>query len=317
MADVVAALHYREDVGCHLRHLAEAVAAGRPVLFTAYLDWAHSYRAHRNIPSEYLRDEIECLREALQEHLAAAPRSTVNRCIEAGLQTAGEPESPFPSFLEDESPLRNLARRHMALLLDGNLPAAMDGVLAEVDAGTPVEDVYLRVFQPALYEVGRCWQLNQVSVAEEHYFAEATRLIMSQLYPRVAASEKTRGSLVAMAVSDEMHELGARMVADIFQLAGWKTGLFGPNLPTHVVAHAVTTRQADVLAISATMTYHLAAVEEVIAAVRADGATSHVKILVGGLPFRLVPDLWQHVGADGFAPDARQAVAVAERLLAS
>lgn len=297
---------YREDIGCHFRQLAEAVAADRPLLFTAYVAWERSCRAHRNVPPEYLEEQLACLQQILQPHLPAAMRDTVNRCLDLGLETVRETEPPFPSYLEGDAPLRDLVRRYLELLLDGNLPVAMDEILAEAGAGTPVADLYLRVFQPALYEIDRLWQLNHISVAEEHYAAEATRLIMSLLYPRMTASVKTRGHLVALTVSEELHELGARMVADLFQLAGWDVWLFGPNLPPPVVAHAVKARQADVLAISVTMTDHLPAVEEVIAAVHADAATRRVKILVGGLPFRLVPDLWQHVGADGFAPDGRR-----------
>ena len=41
------------------------------------------------------------------------------------------------------------------------------------------------------------------------------------------------------------------------------------------------------------------------------------RILVGGYPFNLSPTLWQHVGADGYAPDADGAITEAERLLAA
>ena len=40
-----------------------------------------------------------------------------------------------------------------------------------------------------------------------------------------------------------------------------------------------------------------------------------VKVLVGGRPFNVDPDLWNKVGADGYAPDARAAVALAEELV--
>ena len=41
-----------------------------------------------------------------------------------------------------------------------------------------------------------------------------------------------------------------------------------------------------------------------------------VRILVGGYPFNIAGNLWQSVGADGYAPDAQQAIRVAEELLA-
>ncbi|MFN7139498.1 MAG: B12-binding domain-containing protein, partial [Limisphaerales bacterium] len=77
----------------------------------------------------------------------------------------------------------------------------------------------------------------------------------------------------------------------------------------------VIEKKADVLAISATMSYHVSAVSDLIAAVRRSSACGKVKILVGGYPFNIDPDLWRKLGADGYAADAQQVQAVAERIL--
>ena len=68
-------------------------------------------------------------------------------------------------------------------------------------------------------------------------------------------------------------------------------------------------------ALSATMTYHVAKVQELIAAIRNafPGAAHH--IMVGGLPFNSSPDLWRTVGADVWATDAGQAVQAAQQLI--
>ncbi|MGQ3478780.1 hypothetical protein [Paenibacillus sp. TY11] len=63
------------------------------------------------------------------------------------------------------------------------------------------------------------------------------------------------------------------------------------------------------------MAYHVHLVKELIAIIRQDTTTSHVKIMVGGLPFNLDPRLWQTVGADGCAPGAEEALEVAGDLL--
>jgi methanogenic corrinoid protein MtbC1 len=54
------------------------------------------------------------------------------------------------------------------------------------------------------------------------------------------------------------------------------------------------------------MTFHLAAVREVIAAVRA--ASPETRILVGGYAFKVAPNLWRHVGADYWTSDAVDAI---------
>jgi methanogenic corrinoid protein MtbC1 len=38
-------------------------------------------------------------------------------------------------------------------------------------------------------------------------------------------------------------------------------------------------------------------------------------VLIGGSAFRAAPRLWTEIGADGFAPDLRGAVEVADRLV--
>ena len=74
-------------------------------------------------------------------------------------------------------------------------------------------------------------------------------------------------------------------------------------------------RRADVLAVSATMPFHVRAVSDLISEVRASEVGGRVKILVGGYPFAVAPDLWRSVGADAMARDAEESVAVANRLL--
>jgi len=98
-------------------------------------------------------------------------------------------------------------------------------------------------------------------------------------------------------------------------MEGWDTYYLGANSPAQGVMQALAERDAQVLAISATMTFHLRAVENLIASVRASGRAGGVKVLVGGYPFNVEPELWRRVGADAHAADASEAVAAAEGLL--
>jgi MerR family transcriptional regulator, light-induced transcriptional regulator len=116
-------------------------------------------------------------------------------------------------------------------------------------------------------------------------------------------------------VGGELHELGARMVADFFEMDGWDTYFLGANTPMDSILHAVAEREAHLLAISATMTFNIGKVTELISALRRAGMDSRTRVLVGGYPFNIAPDLWQTVGANGYARDAQQSLEVAERLL--
>jgi methanogenic corrinoid protein MtbC1 len=122
--------------------------------------------------------------------------------------------------------------------------------------------------------------------------------------------------MVAMCVGGELHEIGVRMVADFFEMEGWDTYYLGANTPATTILQAIKDRSADILAISATMTFHVGQVEQLIDTLRASDIGRNTQIMVGGYPFNLSPGLWRHVGADGFAANAQDAIQQANELLA-
>jgi methanogenic corrinoid protein MtbC1 len=220
----------------------------------------------------------------------------------------------LPTLFNDSAPHAGLARQYLRLLLGGERHAAGRLILDAVDSGVPVKDVYLHVFQASQREIGRLWQTNRLSVAQEHYCTAATQLIMAQLYPRIFRTEKNGRRLVATSIAGELHEIGGRIIADFFEMEGWDTYYLGADSPTPAVVQALAERKAHVLAVSATMTFHIRAVEELVAAIRASEGLRAVKIMVGGYPFNVEPELWRRVGADAYAADASEAVAAAGRL---
>jgi methanogenic corrinoid protein MtbC1 len=303
-----------EDAGYHLAYLAQAIAADSAALFGDYVGWAKVMLAKRGIPAKDLGGLLEIMQEVVQQELP--PDFSPLACVflDRGLRQLPQMSDDVPCFIAEDTPLAPLARQYLQALLRGERHIASKLILDAAQNGVAVRDLYLQVFQRTQYETGRLWQVNQISVAQEHYCTAATQLIMSLLYPYVFGGEKTRGTLVATCISGDLHELGVRMVSDFFELDGWRTYYLGANMPTSAVVQAVAQRQADALAISATITYHVRAVESLIAVVRRTPECRGVKILVGGYPFKTAPDLWKIIGADGSASDAQDAVIMGNRL---
>ena len=117
----------------------------------------------------------------------------------------------------------------------------------------------------------------------------------------------TRNTMVAACIGGELHEMGIRMLADIFELYGWDTHYLGANVPVESIISTVKETKAKLIAISATMLKHVDNVKELIEKIR-DSSIRDVKILVGGYPFSINPDLWQLIGADDYAVSASEAV---------
>ncbi len=300
-----------QDANYHLAYLADAMNAGTPALFANYVAWAKIMLAARGIPAEDLARHLEFTRAVVRDVVSGEAAALAEGYLNVGLAALPTLPADLPTLLIDDAPQAELAGRYLAALLNGERHVASRMILEAVAAGTSVKDIYLHVFQPAQHEVGRLWQVNKISVGQEHYCTAATQLVMSQLYPHIFASEKRAGTLVATCVSGDLHEIGVRMVADFFEMDGWNTFYLGANMPPQAVVDTVVQRGAQVLGISATISSHLGALRDLIQRTRAHADCRHVKILVGGYPFLVDPDLWRKVGADGFAASAESATRVA------
>jgi methanogenic corrinoid protein MtbC1 len=215
----------------------------------------------------------------------------------------------------EQDPLSELGARYLDALLRGRKDEAGDFIYSAVQTGTSVPSIYLEVFQPVLREIGRLWQTNEVSVAQEHYCTAVTQLIMGRLSPYLPLAPRNGKRVVVACVGGELHDVGARMVADFFEMEGWDSYFLGANTPASGILSAVAEREADLLAVSATIHYNVDAARKLISEVRASPDTARPWVLVGGRPFLVAPDLWKTVDADAFAVDAKQATVAGARLV--
>jgi len=139
-------------------------------------------------------------------------------------------------------------------------------------------------------------------------------MIMSQLYPYIFNSDRIGKRMVAASVDTNMHDIGIRMVADFFEMAGWDTYYLGGNTPPEAIIEALEINQPHLLALSATISQQIGMLQSTIERIHERSAFKALKIIVGGHPFNIVHDLWQRVGADGCAKSAEEAVQLAQQL---
>ena len=191
--------------------------------------------------------------------------------------------------------------------------AATSLILQLADEGQSIKSIYLNILQPVQREIGLLWQTGKITVAQEHYCTSITQLAISRLYPYIFAEHSTGKTLIATCVSGELHEIGLRMLSDIFELEGWDTWYLGANMPIRDVIKTIRDKNPDLIAISATMTFHLQRVADLIAQIREAEITT--PIMVGGYPFNLDPELWKEVRADAYAMDAEEALEKANKLV--
>jgi len=303
------------DVGYHFSYLVESLAAEDPNLYLDYIAWAKVLFAGLNFPPDVLLTTLDCMDYAIHKKLPKDVASLAGDYLKLAKMHLIETSDSIQSFITPASPHYGLATDYLSNLLKGDRHEASNIIMSAVEDGTGIKVIYMQVFQPSQHEIGRLWQMNLISVAQEHFCTVATQMVMSQLYPYIFNSTKNGYRLVATSVGDELHEIGVRMVADFLEMDGWDTYYLGANTPNESVLHTIQDLEPDVVAISATITYNVGKVAKLIDLIRSTTHHTSVKIMVGGYPFNVSHDLWHQIGADGYASDARQAAAMAGSLV--
>jgi len=209
-----------------------------------------------------------------------------------------------------------IAKTYLDHLLQARRSEALACIKESVEAGIPLRDIYLNVLQPVMYEVGRLWQTNAIDIAVEHYITAATQLTMAHIFPFALSNERNGKKMVGGCLGSELHELGLRMVSDLFESEGWDTYFLGAVTPGTSLLRAVEEQRPNVLCLSVTMQFGVPEARDLIKTIRTAMQDACPKILVGGLPFIMNPHLVEMVGADGTGVDGFQAVTLATRLVA-
>ena len=180
-----------------------------------------------------------------------------------------------------------------------------------IQRGIPLSDVYVEILAESMRRIGELWHTAQITVDTEHYCTSVTQMAMAQMYPMLFAGERKNKTLLCACPGTELHEMGARMVADLFENDGWDSIYLGAAVPEDAMLEAVEENQPDLVALSVTMPQHLIACKDLVERLRA--VHPELKIAVGGKAFESTHEIWKQWPVDIYTADARDLLAYANQ----
>ena len=182
------------------------------------------------------------------------------------------------------------------------------------------ESIYLRnkdfellehLIMEALEKIGVAWEDGQLSLSQVYMSGVICEELIENYIPKSTVSYK-KTPKIAIAVLQDHHALGKRIVYSILRAGGYDPVDFGQGLSEKEIVEKTIKENIDILLISTLMLPSALKVKKVVESLRESG--SLVKIVVGGAPFRLDSSLWQKVNADADGKNGTEVTKVIERL---
>ncbi|MGA2821633.1 MAG: corrinoid protein [Anaerolineales bacterium] len=202
----------------------------------------------------------------------------------------------------------------MEAVISGKTAAVQGEVKAALAAGHRPEQILNEGLIAAMSEVGARFERGEFYVPEMLIAARAMQAGLALLRPLLAQQGVAmRGKVVIGTVKGDLHDIGKNLVAMMLEGAGYEIIDLGTDVPPERFAAAVREHHPVLLGMSALLTTTMRNMKAAIEAVDDLGLRNQVKVIVGGAP--LTVEYAKEIGADGYAPDASRAVALAKSLL--
>jgi MerR family transcriptional regulator, light-induced transcriptional regulator len=182
------------------------------------------------------------------------------------------------------SNLKNEYDPFLAFLLQGNRAECSKLVDALIEQKVSHRDIYEDLFKRALYDVGELWQQNRISVATEHMATALIEGLIHRIAAQKAPTETSKKKILSACVESEQHQVGIKMVSDIFEAHGWESIFAGASMPKSELMRFIEEQNPDLVAISLNIYFHLNELLDTLSLLREK--FPHIPVIIGGQAFR-------------------------------
>lgn len=198
-------------------------------------------------------------------------------------------------------------------VLRGDMTSATEHVQTALDQDVGAEAILHQGLIPAMEEVGKLFEEGEYFVPEMLISARAMQASLGILKPLlVDADVKPTGKVAIGTVKGDLHDIGKNLVAMMLEGGGFEIIDLGTDVSPEKYIDAIHREEVDIVGMSALLTTTMPNMGMTIQSISEAGLRDQVKIIVGGAP--VTAAYADSIGADGFAPDASQAVSLARKL---
>jgi methanogenic corrinoid protein MtbC1 len=183
--------------------------------------------------------------------------------------------------LAEAKSLPEEVQRYLDFALRGRRREAAEFILTFMEAGQAPEKITEGLLIPALAQIGRNWEKNQISASTEHLATEITRYVIYRLFDNLPRKEDVPFSAVLACVPGDEHDIGIDLLANLLRSDGWSLTFIGRGSPHEDLLNMVANARPDVVILSASLICHLPAAHALILDLK--DKIPDIQIILGGM----------------------------------
>jgi len=203
--------------------------------------------------------------------------------------------------------------RYLDNLLKGDRKNSRVVIEETLQSGVPANSVYVDVIWPIMVEIEHLVRADRINTMQEHLATRINRTIVDQLQNKLPRKPIRNKKIVICCAHNELQELGAQIMADLFDSDGWEVKFLGSGLTNQDILAFTHDYAPDILLIYGTAPKQAPDVRRLIDTIREINAWPSMRIMVSGGLFNRAEGLWEEIGADLFAATALEAIQVATK----
>jgi len=204
-----------------------------------------------------------------------------------------------------------ILERYLDTLLQGDRKSCRTVIEETLQSGTPANSVYVDIIWPVMIEIEELLRSDRITSTQEHLGTRINRTIVDQLQNKLPRRPSKDKKIVVCCAPDELQELGAQIMADLFESDGWEVKFLGGGLTNDDILAFINEYAPDILLIYGTAPKQAPDIRRLIDTIKDINAWPDMRIMLSGGVFNRAEGLWQEIGADLFAATALEAVLVA------
>jgi len=189
------------------------------------------------------------------------------------------------------------------MIKQGNFIAIQNVVKKLLEQGEPVKDIIHKGIVPSLHEVGRKFSTGEVFIPEMLVAAKASKKALEILKPILIEGDyESKGKVVIGTVKGDLHDVGKKIVAMVFESLGFKVKDLGIDVSPEKFVDTIKYFEPEIVALSCLLTTTMENMRLTIDYIKEANLRDSVKIIIGGPPTN--EKFAREIGADFYGEDA-------------